>query len=1369
MLKRLGVRWRLLLAFFGVSAFAVLAAAAGLYAFGQVGDVLERITARRVPAALASLELSRQAERIAAVAPALLAATSKAQHDQASGSIVAELEHLEKLLADLKGSAVDAATLADLEPAVRGLHDSLDRLDALVARRIEVADRKDNLIRRLSGAAVTAQRLIGPGVLVMDSKTAAWRRAQAESTKSADEKATATAALSQTIVSYLPMQKAQLETSAINDALLKAASAPAPADLQLLSFPLLRSLATLEELLPQLDSILRQRLAIRVAEFRRLTEGPGSILQARADELSIVADGEQLLAENSTLSRRLTTAVDGLVAAADRDIHNARGEALAVQRLGSGVLLGVVFLSLVSSFLIVWLYVDRKLLARLAALSDSMLAIAGGNLRAPLPAPGDRDEIGRMAEALTIFRDTAVEVKEHNLREVASARQRLIDAIESISEGFSLYDAEDRLVLCNSRFRELYPGVADAVVPGTPFAAIARTAAERHLIRDAMGRVDAWLEQRLALHREPPGPYLQAQSDGRWIQVSERKTQVGGTVAVFTDVTELKHTEHALLAAQTRLTHLLSTSPSVLYSFEAKGEHAPTFVSDNVRELLGYEPSEYLEGPAFWLERVHPDDLPRILPQYPRLFETGRHGCEYRFRRKDGTYCWVRDEMRLSRAESGDPLQVVGSWSDITELKQAELALRQQTAFVELLQAVAVAANEALTVEQAMQFCLDRVCAHTAWSVGHVHLLADDGTSELVSTSIWHLDRPEHFARFREVTERIRFAPGLGLPGRVLATGKPAWITEIDMDQNFPRAEAATEIGIKAGSGFPVLIGHEVVAILEFFAEEALEPDEPLLNVMAHIGAQLGRVVERKRAEVALRQTKEQAEEANQAKSRFLANMSHELRTPLNAIIGITEMLKEDAEDESRDDVLEPLQRIHRAGNHLLDLINEILDLSKIEAGKLELHPEELNVAALIQDLAKTAAPLVEKNGNRLEVRCTADIARMYADPLRMRQVLLNLLSNACKFTEKGTVTLEARREWQGDREWLVVGVADTGIGITPEQRTRLFEEFSQADSSTTRKYGGTGLGLAISRRLCRMMGGDIEVASTPGQGSTFTVRLPAGVAPTVEAWPRMPEAVPRSAGTHTILVIDDEQTVRDLMRRFLAREGFDIVTASDGVQGLELARELKPALITLDVLMPGLDGWSVLQALKADPALADIPVLMLTILDEKNRGYALGASEFVTKPIDRERMRAILSRYRSAQTSRRILIIEDDKDMREWLYRLVLGEGWEASEAENGRVGLARLAQVKPDLILLDLMMPEMDGFEFLAELRKSADFHSVPVIVVTAAELNQQDHERLNGGVLRVLQKELFARDELFAELQALIAASLRCTGSEPQRGSG
>jgi signal transduction histidine kinase/CheY-like chemotaxis protein len=608
----------------------------------------------------------------------------------------------------------------------------------------------------------------------------------------------------------------------------------------------------------------------------------------------------------------------------------------------------------------------------------------------------------------------------------------------------------------------------------------------------------------------------------------------------------------------------------------------------------------------------------------------------------------------------------------------------------------------------------------------------------------------------------MHFASGVGLPGRVLASGRPTWIIDVTKDPNFPRATAATDIGIRASFGFPVLIGHEVVAVLEFFAREALEPNERLLDVMAHIGTQLGRVVERKRADIALRRAKEEAEEASRAKSRFLASMSHELRTPLNAVIGITEMLREDALDLGQDDFVEPLDRIHRAGNHLLHLINEILDLSKIEAGRLELHLEEVDVAALIQDIATTAEALAAKNHNRLGVRCLDDLGSMQTEPMRIRQIILNLLSNACKFTENGAVTLTVTRDRADGGDWFTFTVTDTGIGMTTVQMAKVFEEFSQADSSTTRRYGGTGLGLAITRRLCHLLGGDITVDSTPGAGSTFTVRLPAEAPQSAAAAPCAPlEAtvptarVGRAAGK--ILVIDDEQTVRDLMRRFLARDGFDVVTAKDGAEGLALARSLRPALITLDVLMPGLDGWSVLQALKADPELAEVPVVMLTIVDEKNKGYALGASDYVTKPIDRERLRVLLGRFCDQGAGRRALIVEDDDDTRRWLQGALKREGWEVREAADGREALECLARAPVDVILLDLMMPEMDGFEFLAERRKHKALAKIPVIVVTAADLSEDDRCRLNGGVLHVLQKSAQTRDQLLGELRELVMECL------------
>jgi CheY-like chemotaxis protein len=385
----------------------------------------------------------------------------------------------------------------------------------------------------------------------------------------------------------------------------------------------------------------------------------------------------------------------------------------------------------------------------------------------------------------------------------------------------------------------------------------------------------------------------------------------------------------------------------------------------------------------------------------------------------------------------------------------------------------------------------------------------------------------------------------------------------------------------------------------------------------------------------------------------------------------------------------------------------------------------------------------------------------MRADQLRVRQILLNLLSNACKFTENGEVTIDVTRASDGDGA-VIFAVADTGIGMTPQHIANLFQEFSQADSSTTRKYGGTGLGLAISQRLCRLMGGSITVDSTLGAGTTFTVRLPASIDTPASLPVRAPTELQtgdfgRASASRVILVVDDDGSIRDQMRRFLVREGYDVVTAGNGADAIKLARQVKPALITLDVLMPGADGWSVLQDLKADHELANIPVVMLTMLDEKQRGYALGAAEYMTKPIERDRLRTLIAKYRSDRSDRsglRVLIVEDDEGTRQQWRRMLTGEGCEVSEAENGRGALECLTDARPELIFLDLIMPEMDGFEFLVELRNQPAFQAVPVVVVTAASLSEEDHRRLNGGVERVLAKTSFSGDELLDELRAVLS---------------
>lgn len=505
------------------------------------------------------------------------------------------------------------------------------------------------------------------------------------------------------------------------------------------------------------------------------------------------------------------------------------------------------------------------------------------------------------------------------------------------------------------------------------------------------------------------------------------------------------------------------------------------------------------------------------------------------------------------------------------------------------------------------------------------------------------------------------------------------------------------------------------------------------------------------------------AETASEAKSQFLAAMSHELRTPLNAIIGYSEMLQEDAADAEQSAFIPDLQRIHSAGRHLLTLINDVLDLSKIEAGRMELHLQTFDLGQTIDDVATTIQPLVAKNDNDLVVEADGGVGMMHSDQTRVRQVLLNLLSNACKFTERGTITLQAVRTPAADgEEWVTIRVHDTGIGMTPDQLGRVFHAFAQAEASTASKYGGTGLGLAISRRFCQMMGGEITVESEVGSGTTFIVRLPVrvgsrdgGAAPSAGAGAAEPLAA-GSAGT--VLVIDDDPTSRALVRRVLGREGYRVEEAPDGESGLRVARELRPDVITLDVMMPGLDGWSVLGLLKEDPDVADIPVVMLTIADEEQLGYALGASEYLMKPIARDRLVAVLRKHGRRGDARQVLVVEDDTATRAVLRRMLGQEGWLVDEAENGNVALARLAGRTPDLILLDLMMPEMDGFEFLDALRGVPAWQRIPVVVLTAKDLSVEERRRLNGGVARVVRKRSPDNAaELLDEVRDVVAGRL------------
>jgi len=501
-----------------------------------------------------------------------------------------------------------------------------------------------------------------------------------------------------------------------------------------------------------------------------------------------------------------------------------------------------------------------------------------------------------------------------------------------------------------------------------------------------------------------------------------------------------------------------------------------------------------------------------------------------------------------------------------------------------------------------------------------------------------------------------------------------------------------------------------------------------------------------------------EAENANQSKSQFLANMSHELRTPMNAIIGYSEMLMEEAEDLEQEAFIPDLQKIHGAGKHLLSLINDILDLSKIEAGRMELYLENFEIGTLVNDVVATINPLVAKNGNNLTINCAENLGIMHADLTKVRQSLFNLLSNASKFTENGTITLTVSRQNIDERDWIQFQVSDTGIGMTPEQMGRLFQAFTQADASTTRKYGGTGLGLAITKKFCQMMGGDIMVESLSGKGSTFTVQLPVEVEKLTKVeTPEQPQGDSPSDKQSTILVIDDDPTIHDLMKRFLTKQGFQVRTANSGLEGLRLAKELQPEAITLDVMMPGMDGWAVLAALKADPETAHIPAIVMTIVDDQNLGYALGAADYILKPINRNQLMSVLQKYGASQSPNSILVVEDDPINREMLRRQLEKDNWQVIAVENGREALEAIATHPPRLIISDLMMPEMDGFELVHELRQSDRWRSIPVIVLTAKELTETDRQKLYGHVEKIFQKGSYQRQALLAEVHDLLAEAI------------
>ena len=795
--SRLGVRGRLLLAFFGISAFAVLGAGAALYSFHGIDQVLSLITQRRIPVVVQSQEISHHAERITAAAPALLTVASQTEMDQWWRGISTEVITLNELLTHLRKDGVDSATLQSLESDVEGLRSNLQALDQLMSDRLVLGEQKKEVLSKSIQVAAELQNLLAPWVSDMDERIAQWRRITVDPNASVERRTAADREFEKSLAWFRALQTSEVLASSISDLLQRAASTDDASAAAIGGFRTRQAVNELERLANLLDPKPRSVMMETITRLHPYTAGADSVASLRRRELALTESATQLLAKNTDLSKRLAATVHNLVTGARTEIENANAQALGVVKFSTFAVITAVVLSIISSTLIVWLYVSRNIVRRLTVLSNGMLAIAGGSLHAPVAAEGG-DEVAAMGRAVEVFRRNTLE-RDELLSERAQAAARLEKLVDERTG-----ELQQREGVLRVTFDNMTHGV---------------------IMFDAQLRLASWNRQ--------------------------------------------------------------------------------------LAQMLDLPDSFFAQKPSF-------ADFIRYL------------------------------------AERGE----YGSANIDAEIQR--------------------------------------------------------------------------------------------------------FIADVNRHYSFERTRP---------NGTVLEIRHNPL------------PEGGIVIIYSDI-------TERKSNEEALKVARDHAEAMSRTKSSFLANMSHELRTPLNAIIGLTEMMVKNAARFGTEKAQEPLQRVNRAGTHLLGLINQVLDLSKIEAGKLEFNPQTVQLAPLIKDVISTAEQLAEQNKNRLVVDAQKNLGELTVDPMRLRQILLNLLSNACKFTKAGEVKLAARKVSNGS-DFVEFAVSDTGIGMTAEQQAKLFEEFTQADAATAQKFGGTGLGLAITRKLARMMGGDVTVTSEPGKGSVFTVRLP--------------------------------------------------------------------------------------------------------------------------------------------------------------------------------------------------------------------------------------------------------------------------------------
>jgi PAS domain S-box-containing protein len=803
---------------------------------------------------------------------------------------------------------------------------------------------------------------------------------------------------------------------------------------------------------------------------------------------------------------------------------------------------------------------------------------------------------------------------------------------------------------------------------------------------------------------------------------------------------------------------------------------------------FGYTKEEVLSRP--YLEFVHPDDREATMAEATKIASgNSTLSFENRYRCKDGSYRWLLWSA-VVRPERGLIYCIA---ADVTEQKREAARLSAQYAVTRVL-------AEAPSLASVTPRLLQAVCESLDWSVGAIWRVDQKGKL-LRCVETWHMPSAQ-VKEFDQSTHSRTFPPGIGLPGRVWSQAQPVWIEDVTRDANFPRALIAAQEGLHAAFGFPILLGTDVLGVLEFFSNQIQQPDRRLLEMMSAIGSQIGQFIERKEAEDALRVygselevARKRAEEATRAKSEFLANVSHEIRTPMNAMIGMTELALETRITREQREYLNAIQG---SADALLTLVNDLLDFSKIEARKLQLDRVGFNLRDVLEDTMRVLAPRAHQKGLELACHIHPNVPdALVGDPLRLRQVIVNLVGNAIKFTERGEVVLQVKaKSCPNGNAQLCFSVTDTGIGIPPEKQAVIFEAFSQGDSSTTRRYGGTGLGLAISAQLVELMSGRISVESRPGQGSTFHFTAVFEV----QQYGMEKRPVRRRTLTDLpVLIVDDNATNRHILEEVFTNWHMRPVAVASGAAALgtlekSLHAEQPFAVVLLDGHMPDMDGFSVAERISDDRRYADIKLVMLTSAGQPEdvaRCRKLDISAYLTKPIKQselfdvivtaigqpgvERPRAPQRRKRPrlAERTLQVLVAEDNQVNQLVATRIFQKLGHQVTVVSNGREALSAVQAGKFDLIAMDVQMPDMDGLEATSAIRsweKAAGTH-IPIMAMTAHAMKGDRERCLAAGMDGYISKPIRTREleEAIAQLISLSKPSKVSLFSEGSHADG